>query len=103
MYSFTATLWEHEGAGAWHFVSLPNDVADRIAEASEGRTGGFGSVRVEVTIGGSRWQTSLFPDDRRATYVLPVKKVVRTAEGLADGSDATVHLLLLDREDDEGQ
>jgi hypothetical protein len=102
MHSFTATLWEHEGPGAWHFVSLPHDLADDIAEVSEGRTSGFGSVRVEVTIGDSTWQTSLFPDGRRGTYVLPVKKAVRTAEALADGTDATVHLLLLDREDDDG-
>lgn len=95
-FSFTATLWEHEGPAAWHFVSLPHDIADEIADGSEGRTGGFGSVRVEVTIGDSRWRTSLFPDSRRGTYVLPVKRAVRTAEALADGSHAAVHLFLLD-------
>lgn len=100
-FSFPATLWEHEGPGAWHFVSLPHDVTDEIAEMSRGRTGGFGSVRVEVTIGHSRWRTSLFPDSRRGTYVLPVKKAVRTAETLADGSHAAVRLQLLDRGDDQ--
>jgi hypothetical protein len=102
-YSFNAMLWEHDGPGAWHFVSLPHDVADEIAEGSEGRTGGFGSVRVEVTIGDSNWRTSLFPDSRRSTYVLPVKKAIRTAEGLVDGSQAAVHLLMLDPGDDRGE
>jgi len=95
-FSFEATVWEHDGDAAWHFVSLPEDVADEIAERSAGRRRGFGSVRVEVTIGASTWHTSLFPDGRRGTYVLPVKRAVRTAEGLAAGSSADVELRLLD-------
>lgn len=101
-FSFDATVWEHDGDAAWHFVSLPEDVADDIAERSAGRTRGFGSVRVEVTIGASTWRTSLFPDGRRGTYVLPVKRGVRTAEGLADGSHAGVVLRVLDLDDDRG-
>lgn len=101
-FTFDATVWEHDGDAAWHFVSLPEDVADEIAERSAGRTRGFGSVRVEVTIGASTWRTSLFPDGRRGTYVLPVKRAIRTAEGLADGSRAGVSLELLDLADDAG-
>lgn len=93
--SFDATLWEYDGPSAWHFVSLPPDTADAVAELSSGRTGGFGSVRVEVTIGGSRWRTSVFPDARRGTYVLPIKKAVRTAEALSEGSRATITLHVL--------
>ena len=29
-FSFTAEVWEHEGPAAWHFVSLPEDLADEI-------------------------------------------------------------------------
>jgi SOS-response transcriptional repressor LexA len=89
--TFDATVWEYDGPSAWHFVSLPADVADEVLEvASSGRA--FGSVPVEVTIGRTSWQTSLFPDSRRATYVLPVKKSVRVAEGLSDGDRVTVRL-----------
>lgn len=95
-FAFAATVWEHDGNAAWHFVSVPEDIADEIAERSAGRTRGFGSVRVEVTIGGSTWRTSLFPDARRGTYVLPVKRAVRAAEGLVDGSSAGLLLRLLD-------
>jgi hypothetical protein len=100
-FAFTAAIWEHEGPGAWHFVSLPHDVADEIAETKHGRTGGFGSVRVEVTVGGSTWRTSLFPDGRRGTYLLPVKRAVRKAEALTDGSRASIHVLLLDHGRDD--
>ena len=94
-YTFDAVVWEHSGAGAWHFVDLPEDDADDIEEFFGATAAGFGSIRVEVTIGSSTWQTSIFPDSKRKTYVLPVKKPVRRAEGLVDGSVATVELRVL--------
>lgn len=97
-YSFTAEVWEQEGPGRWHFVSLPEDVADEIEAVTAPPTTakGFGSIRVEVAIGESRWATSIFPDTKRGTYVLPVKKAVRQAEGLHDGSPAIVELTIAD-------
>jgi hypothetical protein len=38
----------------------------------------------------------VFPDSTAGTYVLPVKKAVRTAEGLAVGDTAHVRLELVD-------
>jgi hypothetical protein len=95
-FSFTAEVWEHEGPAAWHFVSLPEDVADEIEATFGHRARGFGSQRVEVTIGKTRWTTSIFPDRKRATYVLPVKKEVRVAERLAAGTSAKVQLVVMD-------
>jgi len=95
-FEFDAEVWEHDGSGSWHFVSLPEPIADDIEAAFGHRARGFGSLRVDVTIGGSRWQTSIFPDKKRGTYVLPVKKPVRVAEGLAEGSVARVALTVLE-------
>jgi hypothetical protein len=92
---FTARLWRWEGAAAWYFVSLPHDVSDEIADMVEGRTGGFGSVRVDVVVGSSRWSTSVFPDSREGTYLLPVKKAVRRAEDLDEGDDVDVQLTVV--------
>lgn len=94
--TFVGELWEHDGPGSWWFVSLPDDDADDIEERMRHRTNGFGSVRVEVTIGGTTWRTSLFPDAKRATYVLPVKQAVRRAEGLHGPGSVEVSLLVLD-------
>lgn len=96
-YDFDAPLWRWEAkdeASAWFFVSLPFDASDEI-EAVAGPGKGFGSVRVEVTIGGSTWRTSVFPSAEQKTYVLPVKKAVRAAEGLDEGTMATVRLSLV--------
>lgn len=91
-FEFVAEVWEHDGPTAWYFVSLPEDVADDIEAAFGHRAKGFGSLRVDVTIGATRWQTSIFPDAKRGTYVLPVKKSVRIAEQLEAGSKANVGL-----------
>jgi hypothetical protein len=92
---FDAEVWEHDGSGAWHFLSLPEAVADDIEAEHGHRAAGFGSLRVDVAIGATRWQTSVFPDTKRKTYVLPVKKAVRTKEGIAAGSTVTVELTVI--------
>lgn len=94
-FAFDAALWEHEGPASWYFVSLPNDDADTI-DAEHGGRRGFGSIRVSATIGGSRWSTSIFPDSKRATFVLPVKRAIRDAEGLTAGSVVRVELDIAD-------
>jgi hypothetical protein len=90
---FEATVWEHspDEPGSWHFLTLPGDVSDDIA-AEAGPPTGFGSVRVVVTIGGSTWRTSLFPDTKEGTYLLPLKKQVRAAERLQAGDTCRVRL-----------
>lgn len=85
-WTFDAELSRWEGPSAWVFLSLPTDIADEVADLAEAMPrAGFGSVRVEVQIGASTWQTSLFPDRSRGTYLLFVKKAVRTAAGIDDG------------------
>ncbi|GAB0108495.1 DUF1905 domain-containing protein [Nocardia sp. JMUB6875] len=91
-YSFTAELWEWEAQASWFFVSLPEAVADEIEERFGHTAAGFGSIKVKVTVGSSRWSTSIFPDSKRGTYVLPMKKAVRTAEGLTVGDPVEVEL-----------
>jgi hypothetical protein len=88
-FDFEAELWLYPGDVGWVFASLPPDVADEVLDVAP-RIGGFGSVGVEVTIGDTTWRTSLFPDSKRATYLLPVKQAVRRAEGLALGDTVRV-------------
>jgi hypothetical protein len=94
-FSFDAELWEWDGQAAWHFVSLPEDLADMIEHVFGQHARGFKSLRVEVTVGSDTWATSLFPDSKRRTYLLPVKKEVRRRQGLVAGSPVTVHITML--------
>jgi hypothetical protein len=95
MIGFSAELWQWTGAAAWFFVTIPVDDAEDIREMVPERRG-FGSVRVEVEIGSSRWTTSIFADSRSGSYLLPIKKAVRAGEGIDDGDtvDVTLRLLL---------
>ncbi len=97
-YRFRAELWRYPGQHPWYFVTLPFEHADEIDEITSARSTqrGFGSVRVKVTVGATTWNTSVFPDTRSKSYVLPVKKQVRSAEGLVDGDPVDVELELLD-------
>ena len=94
--TFTATLWRWEARDAWRFVTVPVDLADAL-RLGGGPPKGFGSVRVEATVGATTWRTSVFPDSHRVSYVLPIKKAVREAEDLDDGDPVSVTLHLLDQ------
>lgn len=87
-FRFTAELWEYEGEAPWVFVTLPADLADEIDEAVPQKRG-FGSVKVEVQAGHSKWSTSLFPDKSHGSFVLPVKRAIREAERISPGDQVT--------------
>ena len=96
-YRFTGELWEAAVEATWVFVTVPIDQADEIADLVPRRPG-FGSVRVEATIGSTTWRTSLFPDSKAGSYVLPVKAAVRRAEELDTGDRATVEVTVVAEE-----
>jgi len=91
-FTFTATLWTTGTDAAWYMATLPQDISDEIEARYAGPKRGFGAVRVKVTVGRSRWETSIFPDGRFEAYVLPVKRGVREAEGLEEGAPFPVAL-----------
>jgi hypothetical protein len=82
--------------GAWVMLTVPFEQADAIDDVTQGVRHGFGSVRVQARIGTTTWRTSLFPDRRRESFVMGVKRAVREAEGLAVGDVADVEVTLLE-------
>ncbi|KQY60151.1 hypothetical protein ASD11_11765 [Aeromicrobium sp. Root495] len=93
-FTFDARLWRWR-EGSWFFVTLPHDVSDEIDDATAGMTGGFGAVKVAVRVGATEWSTSIFPSKEEKSFVLPVKKAVRSAEDLHEGSTTTFQLTLV--------
>lgn len=86
-YALKAKVWLHDAMpGSWHFVTLPKRQAKEIRMLVGGVTGrGWGSVRVRVTVGSTTWATSIFPDKKAGSFVLPIKAEVRKAEGIEEG------------------
>lgn len=80
---------------AWFFVTLAGPTADAIRAAAQGRTGGFGSIKVEAVIGAARWKTSLFPSKELGGYLLPVKAEVRRKAGADEGDMVSVSVTVL--------
>lgn len=86
-------LWTGEN-GSWHFLTVPEDQSDEIRAHCLAMMRGFKSARVEATINGVTWRTSVFPV-KSGGYFLPVKKEVRCRTGIAAGDEVTVELELL--------
>ena len=95
-FEFGAPLWRYPSDDGWHFVSLPAGVSAEITEITAGVRRGFGSVRVDVTVGVTSWRTSIFPDGKTGTYLLPIKKAVRVAEHLEAGHEVRAQLQVSD-------
>lgn len=95
--TFTAPLWlwhsAKPGAASWHFITVPVEEAGLIRMAVP-RRAGFGSVRIKARIGETSWATSIFPDAKAGTFLLPIKAEVRKREALTVGEDAKVTLTL---------
>jgi uncharacterized protein DUF1905 len=97
IFEFGGPLRRYPTADGWHFVSLPAEVSAEITEITAGARRGFGSVPAAVTAGATSWRTSIFPDSKTGTYLLPVKKTVRVAEHLEPGDEVRAQLPIADR------
>lgn len=87
-------IWKGEAAGRWYFVTVPEEKSAEIRAHAFGDRRGFGSVRVEATIDGVTWRTSVFPLNKGG-YLLPVKAQIRRETGIGAGDEVTVELELL--------
>jgi hypothetical protein len=83
-YTIKSKVWLYQGQAAWHFIGVPKKESEEIKKAQKVKVG-FGSVPVIVTFGKTKWKTSIFPDKRSGTYLLPLKSEVRKKENIMSG------------------
>lgn len=99
MHSLTVVLWRWSGSanGDWFFVGVNGPVADALSGTAlmqrleTGRRSGWGSVKVQATIGRTTWSTSAFPS-REHGWIIPVKATVRKAESLTEGTECLLQI-----------
>lgn len=84
---FTATIWQHNGPGGWHFVSLPEEISTEIRNALRAEEEGWGRMKAVARVGNSEWKTAIWFDTKRQTYLLPLKSDVRLKETLKSGQE----------------
>jgi hypothetical protein len=83
-------VWLYPGdMGNWYFVTLTKEYGQEIKELYDKHRRGFGSIPVEVTTGNTNWKTSIFPDKRAGSYLLPLKAAVRKKEDIEVGDVVT--------------
>lgn len=73
----TSEIWLYQGISGWHFVTLPKQYAEKIQTVSKHTSKGWGTVPVTVKLNGTEWKTSLFPDKKSGSYLLPMKSEMR--------------------------
>jgi len=90
-FEFENKVWLYNAEnGSWHFITLPESLGKEIKEIFGHTSKGWGSIPVNVSVGESQWKTSIFPDKKENSYVLPLKASVRKAENISDGN--TIHV-----------
>jgi hypothetical protein len=91
-YKFTARIWLYPGLAGWHFITVPKSISEDITHNFADKKRGWGSLPVMVSIGKTSWRTSIFPDTKIGSYLLPLKADVRKREKIH--ADDTIELQL---------
>ncbi len=87
-------MWLYPGMSGWHFVGIPKKESVEIKKVCKVKAG-FGSVPVAVTINKLKWKTSIFPDKRTETYLLPLKAEIRKKEAIFSGDTIILTIELI--------
>lgn len=90
--TFRSKLWLYPSPGGWHFITLPKARAREIKSSIHDARRGWGALPVKAKIGTTTWATSIFPDRKSASYLLPVKAAVRKRENIEDGDTVIMEL-----------
>jgi hypothetical protein len=93
-YEFSAEAWQHAPPGGWYFVSLPEDMAREIRENLQWQEEGWGRLKASARLGKSEWETAIWFDRKRNTYLLPIKAEIRSKEQVAAGNRYQVTIWL---------
>lgn len=86
-YEFSAKLWQHTATGGWHFLSLPEEISLEIRNLLRTSEEGWGRLKVTAKIGNTTWETAIWFDTKKNTYLLPIKAALRSKEKLAAGDE----------------
>jgi hypothetical protein len=72
-------------------VTLPQDVSAGL-KVVRGPRRGWGSMRVNANLAGIEWSTSVFPQSKSGTFLMPLKKDVRQKAGVGVGDEVTIRI-----------
>lgn len=95
-YEFTSHVWTYfNGKSTYYLASLPPKIGTAIRLLRQGvPRRGWGSVPVTITIGDTSWQSSIFPESGKKSYLFLINAKVRKAENITEDSRISVTITL---------
>lgn len=95
VFKFKAKVMRFPGYAAWHYTHLPKKdylvIKNRFSDLKRG----WGSLPVNATIGKTTWKTSIFPDTKTSSYILPLKKEVLNKEKLVEDKITSINIRII--------
>lgn len=89
-------VWLYPGMAGWHFITLPKKYSKEIKDNMDIMKRGWGSVKVIAKVGKTAWGTSIFPDKKSDSYLLPIKLEVRKKENIKFDDFVNISIEILD-------
>lgn len=93
-YQVVGEVIEWRGPAPHHFVALPDDLAQELADDVAHLSYGWGCIPAEVTLGDTTVATSLMPRD--GGYLVPLKVALRRPEGVELGDVVSLRVTVAD-------
>lgn len=93
-YEVRGAVWLYPGPAAWHFITVPQKLSRTIFDTFGAVHRGWRSLPLDVTVGKTRWKTSMFWDTKEKGYILPLKAEVRKKEGIKDGDRISLRIVI---------
>lgn len=84
-FTMKSKVWFYPGKAGWYFLTLAKEPSEAIRTTFGPLARPWGSLPVTATIGKTSWETSIFPDKKAGTYLLPLKADVRKKEQVDEG------------------
>jgi hypothetical protein len=77
-FTFSGKLWQHQAPkGGWYFISLPIEMSKEIRKNFKNQEEGWGRLKATAEIGLVKWETAIWYDSKKTTYLLPIKSEIR--------------------------
>jgi hypothetical protein len=83
VFKLRSKIFLYPGMAGWHFIAVPKQQSEIIKKRFGTLKRGWGSLPVAVLLGKASWKTSIFPDTKAGTYLLPLRAQIRKKEGLS--------------------
>jgi len=91
-YKMKSEVWLYPGMVGWHFLSVSKKQGLDIKKRFGSQKRGWGSLPVTVTVHKTTWKTSIFPDKKSGSYLLPLNATVRKKENIMSGDLVTFEI-----------